>query len=386
MKHGLMGLIELLNNPLAVMLRPAICCEDGDESELLQQILGVGEANTQVPFEDLPEDKRQIWTDSGKKPEEYPYHKQADKPKDQVPDDPEFELEFAQGGKKEKKKLKLSELHKGYMLNEDYTRKSQEVSAEREKLKDLLEWAGGVRSNPVLSNIIMTITEKAFGKDGVNTEYLNKILPAVSEKVEEKKEELAVKNDEIESVLKDIDPESPYAKLLKNIWAANQQQLVKISELEKKMGTIEKTHTERNEAETRQAQEQAVNAAQQVLTSTLDDMLDPEKEGHFDIKSDSSKVLFRELVLGKLSKLRGDIKTKEDFVTVIKDAGKAVYQLLQKMNEDTLSGYIKTKRLPVKPDDGKPSDEVTEDLGDIGTLQKVVQDALEEAEKTNTGQ
>ena len=109
------------------------------------------------------------------------------------PDDPEFELEFGEEGKKEKRKLKLSDLHKGYMQNDDYTKKTQDLASEREKIKDLIGWSESVKKNPEAVKLVIALSKALETGD---KDRIAKAISVFEAKIEAKKEEAIEKIEE----------------------------------------------------------------------------------------------------------------------------------------------------------------------------------------------
>ena len=295
-------------------------------------------------FDELSPEDQKIWADAGKKPEDW-----GGKKATPSPEDPDFEWETGEADKKQKHKAKLSELKAGYMRNEDYTKKSQELAAAREKVKQLEDWGTKIASNKQLANLILHITDKAITKDGYNNEWIEKALQFAEGKLETRKEEIVEESDEIKKVLEDLDPDSPYAKILKQSLAQNKQSLELIKKLEGKIDSFEKGYQSNLEESQKKEVEEQVQKAQQVLKDTLDALADPSKDGGFEFKTTERKAIWRKLVISELQANPKEYKTEEEFVAAVKAVGKQWYDQLEKARESELAEYLKKKKIPSPP-------------------------------------
>jgi hypothetical protein len=288
-------------------------------------------------------------------------------------DDPEFELEFGEEGKKEKKKIKLSDLHKGYMQNDDYTKKTQELSSEKEKIKDLIAWSENVKKNPEAVKLIINLSKALESGD---KDRIAKAIGVFEAKVVAKKEETVEKIEDIEKELEGLDPESPEYKVTIRLLKQNQGFLKKLEDLEGKVdktsGTIQKTQDDNDKKE----MEAAVEQASKVLNTTLTSLTDA-KTGEVKFDSDEAVGLWRKLVLSHLRDNPKEYKDENDFVETIKIAGKKIHAEISKMSEVALAKYIKTKETPIPHKPGGSGDATPKPMT-MDNLQSNIETALQE--------
>jgi len=292
-------------------------------------------------------------------------------PATKAKDDPEFELEFGEEGKKEKKKLKLSELHKGYMLNEDYTKKTQEISSEKEKIKDLLNWSEAVKKNPEAVKLVINLSKALETGD---KDKIAKAIGVFEAKVEAKKEETVEKIEDLEKELEGLDPESNEYKFAARMLKMNQGLLKKLEDLEGKVNSTTSTVEKTEQEKVKKAQEEAAAQASKVLNNTLASLTDS-KTGEVKFDSDEGLALWRKLVLSHLRDNPKEYKDENDFVETVKAAGKKMFAEIGKMNEATLAKYIKSKDTTIPHKPGGSGDPTPKEMN-MDNLQENIEAAL----------
>jgi len=246
------------------------------------------------------------------------------KPAEQItpapdPNDPEVELE---GGKK----VKMSELKKGYMMQSDYTAKTQSLTEQKKEVEELSNLANYLKANPAKLQRIIAI-------------------------LDEKEEVIAEKKEEISAELEGLDPNDPLAKTLK---AQNKM----LSDLQKQIADMK-------HGQEASKQETLVQQAQQVLTKTLDEVA----KG-FTFEDDEEKGIWRQMVLSHLKDNPKQYKDEMDFTNTIKEIGKHYSDVLVKVGEKRIAKYVKTKggtvpaipTTPGSPIRKKPSMENLEEI------------------------
>ena len=250
-------------------------------------------------------------------------------PEAQPADDPEIQLEGGQ-------KIKLSELKKGYMMQSDYTTKTQELSEQRKEVEELRQLADFLKANPKkLERIIAILDEKE---------------EAIAEKAAEIKDELA-----------ELPEDDPYVKQLKTMMKT-------LKDLQKEIGAIKQ---DRDASQ----QEVLISQAQQVLSKTLDEVA----KG-YQFEDDEEKGLWRTMVLSFLKDNPKDYQDEADFTNTIKGIGKKYFDAFTKLTEKKVAKYVKSKggqvpttpTTPGSPMKKKPSME---------NLDEVIAEELEKAEK-----
>ena len=248
-----------------------------------------------------------------------------------TPDDPEVELE---GGKK----VKMSDLKKGYMMQSDYTTKTQALAEQRKEVEELVNLANYLKANPKkLERIIAILDEKG-------------------EAITEKKEEI---KDELEG----LDPDDPYAKVLKK-----QSEM-----LSKALNQIE----EMKQGQERTQQQTLVQQAQQVLTKTLEDTA----KG-FQFADDEDKSLWRQMVLSYLKDNPKQYADEADFTSTIQQVGKKYFDALTKVGEKKIAAYVQSKggKVPTAP--ATPGSPIKKKPS-MDNLDELILEELEKAEKEN---
>ncbi len=266
-----------------------------------------------------------------------------------TPEDPEFDLGTGEDGIPLKfKKSQILEFKKGSMLQSDYTKKTQEVAAEKEQLKEMYNIVEHLKKFPKKAERIISI-------------------------LDEKEEALEEKKEEIDTLLSQLPADDPYAQGLRVLKAQTQEMLKSNKVLQEKLNAYEQK-TQAVE------QGQAVKQAEQVLNAALDENI---KQFKFDDEEDKSD--WRKAVLTWLVNNPKKYGTEEEFKGMVKQIGKIEFDAIVKRNERVMGRYIKTKsggEIPTHPSGGgaKPlSKKPTMD-----NLQDTLEEALKNEEATNT--
>jgi hypothetical protein len=258
------------------------------------------------------------------------------KPAEQAPpapaqDDPDVELE---GGRK----VKMSELKKGYMMQSDYTIKTQELAEQRKEVEELQQLANFLRANP---------------------EKLKRVIAVL----DEKQEQIAEQKQENLQELQGLDPNDPFAKTL---IAQNKM----LSDLQKQIAGMKETQDNSHK-------ETLVAQAQQVLSKTLDDTAKT-----LTFENDDEKSLWRQMVLSYLKDNPRQYIDEADFVKTIGEIGKRYFDSISKIAENRVAKYVKSKSgavpaVPSTPGAPMKRKPTTNDLEDI------LKEELEKADAEN---
>jgi hypothetical protein len=248
------------------------------------------------------------------------------------------------------------------MLNEDYTKKTQTLAEEKEKIGDLIKFADAVRKNPKMVKAIVGLTEKGLSDETV----LDKVLMALEGTVEAAKEDL-------EKLLEGVDPESPEGKVIKGLQS-------KVKALEARLDQTDKTIKETGTKITDKETQEAIGQAQQVLNTTLVDLADV-KKGGLEFDTETGQKLWRMLTISYLKDNPKAYESQEDFVKTVQEVGKQMHAALQKFGEAKLKKYLETKKTPIPGalgEGGEKGAEVT-----FEKLQEGIEKSLiEESQKT----
>lgn len=297
----------------------------------------------------------------------------AEKEDTAAADDPEFDL--ADLGKHKKSDIK--KWKEGHLLQEDYTKKTQTLSEEREKLKELNDVWAGIANHPTLKKIVVDIIQGSFGEKGYNEDYIKELV----NKLEAKKEEVEEKTEDIEAALAELDPESPQYKILKQALISNKALEKQLKELSGKFE--EKERSAVVSEQTKQFEGQ-VQQAQKVLSGELDKMSDAALPDGFKFETDEEKKLWRMAVITHLQRNPKEYISEADFLATIKEIGKAWYTQLQKVGEAKIAAYIKSKGLPQKKEGEKEKTPAASAGQKTGSLQDRIEAALVEEGKKET--
>ena len=243
-------------------------------------------------------------------------------------DDPEVELEA-------EKKLKLSELKKGYMLNEDYTKKTQELAEQRKEVDELRQLSQFLKANP---------------------KKLEKVIAVL----DEKEEAIAEKREEISDELQGLDPNDPIAKKLRA-----QEEMLK---------GMQKTLDDMRKGQEETQKQTLVQQAQQVLTKTLDEVT---KE--LAIEEDD-KTVWRQMVLSHLKDNPRNYVDEADFTKSIKEIGKRYFDTIAKIGERSVAKHLKSKS-GVVPAGAAASGEPLKKKPTMDNLEDIIKEELEKEGK-----
>ena len=236
--------------------------------------------------------------------------------------EPEFDLG-------EGRKVKLSEVkewEQGNLRQADYTKKTQELSQEREELKQLKEFGNYLKANP---------------------KKMEKVLKVIEEKEE------AVKQ-----TIEGIDDNDPTIQYMK------QQNEIVLGELKSLKSQLQQ-----------RTQVDQVKTAQQMLNGTLD-----ESVKSLDLSTEE-KGIHRQLVLSHLKDNPKDYSNEGAFKSEIQDLSKTYYGKLKKLGEDKLKVYLRSKETPEPPGTPSVPGSPPARTFSIDSLQQDIEKALEDSVK-----
>jgi hypothetical protein len=271
-----------------------------------------------------------------------------------TPDDPELDLGVGEDGQPLKfKKSQILEFRKAHSNMSEWeksnTSKAQELSAQREELKEMFKILDHLKANPEKAKRIIAILD---GKEEVAEEKI----------------------DEIDEVLKTLDPNDPYAKTLIALRKQQQELLKTNKELQEKLwGFEQKSATSE--------QQIAVKQAEQALTKALDDVA----KG-FTFEDDEDRKEWRAAVLTYMVNNPQRYDTEEDFQKAIGEIGKKEFDALTKRIERITGRYIKKKSdgpaVPTHPGGAGAKPLSAKPTAD--NLEKVLEESLNQEIRKNT--
>jgi len=268
-----------------------------------------------------------------------------------------FQLDLGEG-----RKVSLADLRKGFMLNEDYTQKTQMLAGEKEKIKDLITFADAVRKNPKMVKALVGLTEKGLSDEAV----LDRVLKTLEGVVEDTKEDL-------DKLLEGIDPDSPEGKVIKGLQT-------KVKALETRLDKTDKDIKDTGIKITDKETQEAIVAAQQVLNEALANFTDP-KKGGLEFDTETGQKLWRMLVISYLKDNPKEYASQEDFVKTVNEVSRQMHAALQKYGEAKLKKYLETKHTSLPGTGGEGGEKASEVTFD--KLQEGIEKSLiEESQKT----
>jgi len=231
--------------------------------------------------------------------------------------DPEFDLGLDEDGKTPLKftRKQILEMKKSGMLQADYTKKTQEIAAERANLKEVADIIEYLKENP--------------GK----AERVIKILEEKEAEAKEEKLDLQKSLAELDSLLKDLPEDDPYAKVLRGQRTILQETLNTNKELSSKLEEI--TNGQKSDQESKVEAE-----AHQTLTEVMTN-----KQKSLEFVDEKEAAFWKRSVLSYLLNNRSDYSNldKEKFAEYFNQVGDKVYAEITQIGEARVSHYIKKK-------------------------------------------
>lgn len=249
-------------------------------------------------------------------------------------DDPEFDLGLDQDGKTplKLKRSQILEYKKGNMLQADYTKKTQEVAAEKAQMKELVQMIDYLKQHPNKAKEIIAVLERK------------------EEQLIKQEDKLEDKKDDIDTLLLDLDSDDPYAKVLRAQRKELQQSLKANKDLQERLSKIEQT-----------SEHEAKSKLEAESTNTLRQVLDSEKKA-LEFLDDEESEYWKKQVLTYMLNSPQEYSNleKEEFVEYLKGISQKVHADMMKFGEKRVKKYIESKGEPSKvphsavPAGGKP--------------------------------
>ena len=276
----------------------------------------------------------------------------AAKPADE---DPEFDL----GGDLGKvKRSQVTGWKKGGMLEEDYRKKTEELSAKEKELKSLAEMSDFLAKNPKKLQKVLAVLQEA--EDAAEAAAAGEgTKKAAADAAGDAKDAIA-------AVLEKLDPEDPAGLILKEIYT-------ELKGLSKKVQDVEAKELKQQEAEQVKAQRGAVDYARNVIKKTVADI-----EPSQNFETDEEKTAWRQMTLSILKDNPKNYRDEEDFVKAVKEAGESAGKRIKAMVEANLKKYLEKKSGPTLPGPGAGGAAEPKKFT-MGTLQETLERELEAA-------
>lgn len=246
--------------------------------------------------------------------------------------------------------------------------------------KNLIRAAVGMNkeftANPELSKAFTAFWAKSYGPDGkVNVEYVQKLNTMLEGKAEVIADKIDDKTDDIkdmEELLKELDPDSPQAKIMKsniNGLKATRAQLAEAlkgnKSMQEKLDGLDKFKGNFEETQKKQASEAEEKRASELFATEFSSLTSKERKDGFHIDdADDAKELER-MVRDQVANLANPsqeggskITSDEQFTQAIQISAKAAFETISKRNERIVSQYL-LKKQPPKPEGKGVSRETT---------------------------
>lgn len=244
----------------------------------------------------------------------------VEEPKEpEEPEDPEFDLGLDEKQQPLKfKKSQLLEFRKNQMLHADYTKKTQELAAEKANLKEVVEIIEHLKKNPSKAEKIVAILE------------------AKEEAAKEQEFDLNKAMTDIDKLLADLPTDDPYAQALRNQKGIIQQTIATNQKLQARLDQldsgIKSENTSKLEAE-----------AHQTLTEVM-----ASKQKALSFSDEEESAYWKKLTLTYLVNNPKEYSemSKEEFTDYFNKLGDKVYAEIAKIGEKHVNKYIKSKGGP----------------------------------------
>lgn len=234
-----------------------------------------------------------------------------------TPDEQEFDLGFAEDGKTplKLKRSQIMELRKGGMLEKDYTHGKQELAAQREQLKEVVDIIDYLKKNPAKAEKIVAI------------------LDAKEEELEKQEDKLQDKQEDIDALLKELPQDDPYARVLRAQKAELQKALKLNQSLQSRLDQIDQRSLSENRSKFDTEAEQTLTEVIATERKTLE-FLDDEDAEYW------KKSVLTYLVNSPQEYEQMD---KEKFAEYFKGISQHVYSEMNKLGDKRVKKYIDSK-------------------------------------------
>ena len=267
-------------------------------------------------------------------------------PKSEAPkvdDDPEYELDYEEEPGK-KAKTKLSELK----ATAKWLNDNKQLITGSLKIRD------EASKNPAFGKALQTLISQAYDEKGnYNGQAVDSILSKLEAKAEAVQEKIDDKTDDIadmEKMLSDLDEDSPHASILKkNIAAAKSlraqmsQSLEMNKKLQERLDGLDKFKTELTTKEETKLKDSEVKRLSDTYQKEIGALCDPAKSDGYRFVDTDEQADFDRAVRDSVAQKAEGIKSDAEFVKVVKEAAKAVYDKMSKRREAYVNDYLKKK-------------------------------------------
>lgn len=266
------------------------------------------------------------------------------------------------------KVLKGKELRKGFMLQSDYTRKTQELAKLRETTTRLQSWLNDIKSNSEVKNIVRAVTEKILYSQ--NPDAGKSLAQRLMATLEGKEQD--IKPEANQQFLADLPDDDPYAQSIKHLHAMMQ----KIEKsLENKSSAAPHKMQDLFDDVQSDSQSQNIDSehleqmenVKKTMNTTLEGMVKELGIDADDVDDWRSRVLY-----AANKSFPREFENEQQFVDALRQVGKAEYDRQVKRDEKIRDRYIKSKAAAL------PGGQVPSGAGADEQPKKLTMDTFEE--------
>lgn len=303
------------------------------------------------------------------------------KEKYQPKDEDEFDLgyEIEDGDKKVPAKAKLSEIRSAAKF----------LKENRDMINASLGMREEFKKNPDLGKAFTSFWENSFKDNKYNPEFVGKMsnfLEGKTEVVKEKIEENTDDIKEMETLLNELDADSPQARILRtniNGLKATRAQLKEalgtIKGLQERTDGHDKFKTGFEETQKKNKESEEAKQAGKVFDDTLGALTSKDNKQGYQFEDQDDAKEFEGLVRDGVANLAkaGKITNDSEFIKAIQDVAKAVHERISKRTEKIVNGYLKKKGQP--PLDRKPEgnkEKTNKDSDDDKSIGELISESM----------
>lgn len=271
------------------------------------------------------------------------------KPADKPDEDPEIDL----GGDLGKvKRSSIASWKKNGMLEEDYRKKTEEISAQKQELEALANMSDFLTKHPKKLAKVLAVIEEAEDAAAAAAGGTGTAGAAAAAGKDAK--------DAITAILEKMDPEDPASVLLKEIYTelkSVRSTVTGFEQREKDMKAAqEKADQEAQAAATAKANKDSFEDLKKTVADTMAEIA-PAQKFDTEIENQIWRDLSHKLLMKNMPK-EGFVGPtyKEDFVKAIKAAATEAAKSVKAIGEARLKKHLESKGGPILPGPGASGD------------------------------
>ncbi len=312
---------------------------------------------------DVPPAKKFAWGDEDRR-----------KTAQEIKDEAEIDL----GYEEEKEGKKVPAKYSIKAIKEQ----AQWLNSNRHIIRAALGMNKEFQTNPDLKKAFETFWGNAYKDNKYNPEYVTKLNTMLEGKAEQVKEAIEDKTDDIkemETLLQELDPDSPQAKIMRsniNGLKTTRAQLAETLKVNKamqdKLDGLDKFKTGFEETQKQEKTAKEEQQARELFSTEFSSLTSKDKKDGYHVEdADDAKELerlTRELV--EKACLDKKVTNDEQFTTAIRESAKAAFETIRTRNERIVNKYLQKKEppKPVAPADKRETKPEASSLVDLNKL------------------